>query len=172
MNREINFTPGSEDSKMKRNSSIIKILFVILLSFSVIQCSAFQIRHTNDRGETRTYITDTIFVGTGTALDCIVGPLHWMAGFFYMQSYIHIKGGNLSYPRFGGSGCFFSGYTKGRDLLSSGLGTGIFDLGFLREGSGAHTQVYFVDTDKRERVLTGGTFEITRISPKVNFQMK
>ena len=149
---------------------LLLLILSILIGVAQVRCSAFQIRHTNDRGETRTYITDTIFVGTGTAIDCLIGPLHWLAGWFYMQSYIHIKGGNLSYPRFGGSGCLNSGYSKGRDIISSGFG--LWDLGFLREGSGAHTQVYFVDTEKRERVLTGGTFEITRISPKINFQMK
>ncbi len=142
------------------------LLLMVALLFSAVNCSAFQIRQTLPGGEVRTYITDSIFVGTGTFLDCVISPVHYLMGLFYIQSYIDVKGGKISYPRLGASGCLVFGYRKGGTLLSF-LTLGLFDYIFFPDNS--TPQVYFVDPDGKERGLIGGDFEITRIAPKINF---
>ena len=109
----------------------MNFLRVSLLILSIIingECSAFIIKHVDSSGKSQTYITDTIFVGTGTFLDCFISPFHWASGIFYKQPYIHVQGGSLSYPTFGASGCFGSSYNHGNGALGA---FGILNLGFL-----------------------------------------
>lgn len=142
---------------------------LLLLSFWLtLQCSAFVVRHTDNQGKSRTYITDTVFVGTGTVADCLLSPLYWTAGLFYFQPYIHTKGGSLSYPAFFGSGCFGRGYNKGTDIW----GTATLNLPYLLNSGGGPVQVYFVDINHKEVGLLGGQVEVTRVTNRVNFSLK
>ena len=146
----------------------MKVLFLsILIVFSLTDCSSFIIRHTDSQGKKATYITDTIFVGTGTFLDCILSPFHWLAGLFYKQPYVHVQGGTLSYPTFGASGCFASSYHKGSGALSA---FGLITNDLFKENPG--TAVYFTDTEQKERAIVGGSFEITRVTKRINFKRK
>lgn len=147
---------------------IKRIAFLLTFVFFLSSCSAFQVRQTLENGESKTYITDRVFVGTGTVLDCLISPVHLASGLFYAQSYIHVKGGNVSYPRVGGSGCFAGGYSKGQGLLSF---FGIFNFLLISESSEGPTQVYFVDTNGKERMISGGNFEITRLAPTINLDL-
>ena len=81
----------------------IKLIRATLLILTILLtegCSAFVIKHVDASGKSQTYITNTVFVGTGTFLDCFISPFHWFAGIFYKQPYVHVQGGNLSYPSF------------------------------------------------------------------------
>ena len=151
------------ERKMKKGSLSILTVLIILN----INCSSFVIRHTDNQGKAQTYITDTVFVGTGTFLDCIISPFHWLAGLFYKQPYIHVQGSNLSYPSFGASGCFASSYSKNSGALS---GFGLLNIGLFKENPG--NSVYFTDTEDRERAIIGGSFEISRVTKRINFKRK
>lgn len=142
-------------------------VIIIFLFFLTQTCSAFIIRHTDAIGKSKTYVTDTVFVGTGTFLDCFISPVHWLSGVFYKQSYIHVQGANLSYPTFGGSGCFSSSYSHGNGILGA---FGIINNSLFKENP--FNAVYFTDTESKERALIGGGFEITRVTRKINFQNK
>ena len=140
---------------------------IALLCLCLEGCSAFVIRHTDTAGKTRTYVTDTVFVGTGTLLDCLVSPLYWAVGWFYFQPYIHVSGGNLSYPALGGSGCFNRGFNKGTGFW----GTATLNLPYLL-GSSTGSQVNFVDLNHKEITLIGGSLEVVRVTRRVNFDLK
>lgn len=145
---------------MKR-ISWIRIL--CLLAFAAplwISCSAFQVRHVDDNGKTRTYVTDTVYTGTGTILDCVISPLHWVMGLFYLQPYV--RGDGLRYPTFGGSGCFGHAYGDGF------LGFVPF-VGDLFGGKGGPARVRFLDANGHEVEITGGSVEITRVSERIHF---
>ncbi len=153
---------------MYKNLTLKYVALIFSATFLLNACSAFQVKQINENGSNRTYITDTIFVGTGTFLDCLISPVHMVAGVFYAQPYIRVKGGNMAYPRFGGSGCLNSGYSQGRGITSL---FGLIDFPLLREDPGHNTQVYFIDPDGKERMISGDSFEITRIAPNINFHM-
>lgn len=142
----------------------ITVILCLVIILSSAGCSAFVIRQTDDKGASRTYVTDTIFVGTGTFVDCLISPVHWLMGFFYFQPYIHVQGGNFSYPTFGASGCFSSAYSKGNSIL------GIFHLKLgMFGGESANSQVYFVDANAKETVISGGNIEVHRVTDRINF---
>lgn len=148
----------------------IKLVRVTLLSLSIILsegCSAFVIKHVDSSGKSQTYITNTVFVGTGTFLDCFISPFHWFAGIFYKQPYIHVQGGNLSYPSFGASGCFASSYSHGNGIL--GL-MGVVNLGYFKENPS--NAIFFTDIESKERALIGGNFETARVTKNINFNIK
>lgn len=148
----------------------LKLTRTTLLILSIILsegCSAFVIKHVDSSGKSQTYITDTIFVGTGTFLDCFISPFHWFAGIFYKQPYIHVQGGNLSYPSFGASGCFASSYSHGNGALGA---FGLLNFGYFKEGP--YSAVFFTDTEAKERALLGGSFETSRITKSINFKTK
>ena len=169
MSRIRQYEFGSNGSDMVHNKKFSISVFIITLFLLLLLsgCSAFLVRHTDHKGATRTYVTDTVYVGTGTLLDCVVSPFHWMAGLFYFQPYIHVRGGNISYPTFGGSGCFNRGYSKGQGLLSA------FSLNLpLFTTESAESQVIFTDINKKEIVLTGGSLEIIRATKRLNFSSK
>ncbi len=136
------------------------LLCLVLLSQTA--CSAFIVRHVDASGQSKTYITERVFTGTGTILDCLIGPLHWMAGLFYLQPYIQVKGSSVSYPSFGGSGCFGRAASRGAGLW------GTFSLGlpFLANATSG-VQVDFVDINHREVSLNGGSIEVTRATQRL-----
>lgn len=140
----------------------------LLVSFVSTGCSAFVIRHTDNQGKTKTYVTDTIFVGTGTVLDCVISPLYWTAGLFYFQPYVHAKGASISYPSFFGSGCFGRGYNKG----SGFWGTATLNLPYLTDSNSGSPTVSFVDLNQKEVGLLGGQVEITRVTDRINFSTR
>lgn len=140
-----------------------KKISLLLLSFALlflVSCSGFQVRHIDETGKTRTYVTDTIYTGTGTLVDCVISPFHWVMGLFYMQPYI--RSNSFDYPTFGGSGCFNYGYGHGI--------WGLFGLGpgFLNPDGGP-ARVQFVDANGREVEIIGGAIEVVRVSKKINF---
>lgn len=140
------------------------VILMTLVIFSLTGCSAFQIRHTDERGQTHTYVTDTVFVGTGTVLDCVLSPLHWAAGLFYFQSYIHA--GELTYPTFGASGCFARSYGTG------GI-TGLIPVPTSFLSDRGHTpRVRFIDINGNEVEIQGGSLEIRRVTRKINFSLR
>lgn len=148
----------------------MKFFRVSLLILSIIitgGCSAFIIKHVDSSGKSQTYITDTIFVGTGTFLDCFISPFHWASGIFYKQPYIHVQGGSLSYPTFGASGCFGSSYNHGNGALGA---FGILNLGYFKENPS--NAIFFTDTESKERAIIGGNFETTRVTKSINFKTK
>lgn len=150
---------------MKRIYFHVRLLLIsVMASFIFAACSAFQIRHIDDRGQTHTYVTDTVFVGTGTILDCVISPLHWVAGFFYFQSYIHA--GDMTYPTFGASGCFAKAY-------GSGGVSGLIPVpsGFFSD-RGNTTRVRFVDLNGNEMEIQGGVVEIRRVTRKIGFSLR
>ena len=140
---------------------------ILILAVSLEGCSAFVIRHTDTAGKTRTYVTDTVFVGTGTFLDCLVAPFYWAFGWFYFQPYIHVSGGNLSYPSLFGSGCFNRGFNKGSGVW----GTLTLNLPYIM-GTASGSQVNFVDLNHKEITLVGGSLEVVRVTKRVNFDTK
>lgn len=142
-------------------------VLIAVLCATLQGCSAFVIRHTDTAGKTRTYVTDTVFVGTGTLLDCVVSPFYWALGFFYFQPYIHVNGGHLSYPAAFGSGCFNRGFNKGIGIW----GTATLNLPYFI-GSSSGTQVNFVDMNHKEVTLVGGSLEVVRVTRRVNFDTK
>jgi hypothetical protein len=144
----------------------IRVTIFILILINT-NCSAFIIKHVDASGKSQTYITDTIFVGTGTFLDCFISPFHWFSGIFYKQPYIHVQGGSLSYPTFGASGCFGSSYNHGNGIL--GL-FGIVNLGYFKENPS--NAIFFTDTESKERAIIGGNFEATRVTKSINFKTK
>ncbi len=145
----------------------IRISLLIFMIAINGKCSAFVIKHIDTTGKSQTYITDTVFVGTGTFLDCFISPFHWFAGIFYKQPYIHVQGGSLSYPTFGASGCFSSSYSHGAGIL--GL-LGVVNLGYFKENPAP--AIFFTDVESKERALVGGIFEATRITKNINFKTK
>lgn len=148
----------------------MKLFRITLLILTVLLsegCSAFIIKHVDTTGKSQTFITDTIFVGTGTFLDCFISPFHWFAGIFYKQPYIHVQGGSLSYPSFGASGCFASSYSHGQGVL--GL-FGVVNFGYFKENPS--NAIFFTDTESKERAIIGGIFEASRVTKNINFQAK
>lgn len=146
---------------MSKTQRMSLILVVCLLFIS--SCSAFRIRHTNEKGETRTYITDTVFTGTGTVLDCLVSPFHWVMGLFYLQPYV--KGESIKYPTFGASGCFMQAYGEG------GL-SGLLPVPWPLAADPGPPRVRFVDINGHEMEVTGGAIEVMRVERRINFSMK
>lgn len=130
-------------------------------------CSAFVIRHTDSAGKTKTYVTDTVYVGTGTLVDCVISPLYWTVGLFYLQPYVHAKGGNISYPAFFGSGCFGRAYNKG----TGAWGTLSLNLPYITDTASGVT-VNFIDINQKEVALMGGNVEVTRVTDRINFSTK
>ena len=59
-----------------RLSRFFRLGILIGILTASIGCSAFQVRHIDETGKTRTYVTDTVFTGTGTVLDCVISPFH------------------------------------------------------------------------------------------------
>ncbi|MBK8395759.1 MAG: hypothetical protein IPL26_11055 [Leptospiraceae bacterium] len=148
----------------------IKLIRATLLILTILLtegCSAFVIKHVDASGKSQTYITNTVFVGTGTFLDCFISPFHWFAGIFYKQPYVHVQGGNLSYPSFGASGCFASSYTHGNGILG---GLGIINLGYFKENPS--NAIFFTDIESKERAIIGGNFEAARVTKNINFNVR
>ena len=145
---------------------IKKLLMIAAILTLLNGCSAFVVRHTDHQGKTKTYVTETVFVGSGTGLDCIIGPAHWLMGLFYFQPYIHVKGG-ISYPRFGASGCFGNAYSRGSGLW------GYFSLNMpmVSDVSGG-SQVMFTDINQKEMSITGASIEVTRVTNRLNLDSK
>ena len=143
------------------------LLSIILVSVFLSGCSAFVIRHTDNQGKTKTYVTDTIFVGTGTLVDCVISPLYWTVGLFYYQPYVHAKGGNISYPSFFGSGCLGRAYNKGTGIW----GTASLNLPYLTD-TASGVNVNFVDINQKEVGLMGGQVEVTRVTDRISFGIK
>lgn len=138
----------------------IKVLLLTALLSLIAGCSAFQVRHIDETGKTRTYVTDTVFTGTGTILDCVISPFHWAAGLFYLQPYMKANG--LRYPNFGASGCFGKAYGSGvTDLM--GLAPGFFNP----QGGPARAQ--FIDANGKEIEISGGTIEVVRVTKRLHF---
>lgn len=137
-----------------------RLLFIILIILMTTACSGFQVRHIDETGKTRTYVTDTIYTGTGTIVDCVISPFHWAAGLFYIQPYI--ESNSFDYPTFGGSGCFNQGYGNGL--------WGLFGLGpkFLNSAGGP-PRVKFIDANGREVEISGGAIEVVRVSKRIHF---
>lgn len=160
--------PAAHSSRsMRRTTARLLILCAFFAALAVQSCSAFVIRHTDNNGKTKTYVTDTIFVGTGTLVDCVISPLYWAAGLFYFQPYVHTKGGSISYPAFFGSGCFGRGFNKG----SGFWGTLTLNMPYFINTSGA-VIVNFVDINQKEVGLMGGQVEVTRVTDRINFKTK
>ncbi|MCB1138064.1 MAG: hypothetical protein KDK23_04875 [Leptospiraceae bacterium] len=134
---------------------------IILIAFALFaSCSAFQVRHIDETGKTRTYVTDTVFTGTGTILDCVISPFHWAAGLFYLQPYMKANGTN--YPNFGASGCFAKAYGDGiTDFM--GLAPGMLNP------KGGPARARFIDINGKEIEISGGTIEIVRVSRRLHF---
>ena len=144
-------------SKFYRYSRSIIVGALVLLLAS---CSAFQVRHIDETGKTRTYVTDAVFTGTGTILDCVISPFHWAGGLFYMQPYIKTNG--LNYPNFGAAGCFGKAYGDGvTDLM--GLAPGMLNP------RGGPARAHFVDLNGKEITITGGAIEVVRVTKRLHF---
>lgn len=146
---------------MKLRSQVILAGVVFVAALGSAGCSAFQIRHVDENGKTRTYVTDTVYTGTGTILDCVISPLHWALGLFYLQPYV--RGESMRYPTFGGSGCF--GHAYGDGVV--GFVPVVGDVGlFARNGP---PRVRFLDANGKEVEISGGSIEIMRVSDRIHF---
>lgn len=144
---------------MKHELSRWLILGAFMLQYG---CSAFVIRHVDATGQSRTYVSEKVFTGTGTLLDCVIGPLHWLAGLFYLQPYVQVRGSTVSYPTFGASGCFGRASSRGGGLW------GTLTLGLpLVAGTTPAAQVDFVDINHREVSISGGSIEVTRATERL-----
>ncbi|MEQ8351178.1 MAG: hypothetical protein RH862_06825 [Leptospiraceae bacterium] len=138
----------------------LRTAFLIGIVSLALSCSAFQVRHIDETGKTRTYVTDTVFTGTGTVLDCVISPFHWAVGLFYLQPYM--KSNGINYPNFGASGCFGKAYGDGiTDLM--GLAPGMLNP------KGGPARAQFVDLNGKEILITGGAIEVVRVTRRLHF---
>ena len=143
-----------------RLSRFFRLGILIGILTASIGCSAFQVRHIDETGKTRTYVTDTVFTGTGTVLDCVISPFHWAVGLFYLQPYI--KSNGINYPNFGASGCFGKAYGEGiTDFM--GLAPGMLNP------KGGPARAQFVDLNGKEILISGGAIKIVRVTRRLHF---